>query len=101
MKALVLAVALAAAVTTPALASDAVPAPAPAAAKFSADTPIGDLMADARAKAVLDTHTPGIDKHPMYEMIKGMSLRQVQPYSEGKITDEILAQIDKDLAAIK
>jgi opacity protein-like surface antigen len=101
MKALVLAAALAAALATPALAADAVPPPAQAAPKFSADTPIGDLMADPRAKAVLDARAPGIDRHPMYDMVKTMSLRQIQPYSEGKITEEMLTELDKELAAIK
>lgn len=102
MKSLALAIALVTAAATPALAADATPTPAaPAVSKFSADTPIGDLMADPRSKAVLEARAPGIDKHPMYEMIKTMSLRQVQPYSEGRITEEMLTEIDKELAAIK
>jgi hypothetical protein len=98
---------LAAAIAAPALAADALPAPAPApapalaTAKFSADTPIGELMADARTKALIDARMPGLEQHPMYEMIKGMSPRQVQPFSEGRITEEMLAQLDKDLAEIK
>lgn len=100
---------LAAAIAAPALAADALPAPAPAstpapalaAPKFSADTPIGELMADARTKALIDARMPGLEQHPMYEMIKGMSPRQVQPFSEGRITEEMLAQLDKDLAEIK
>ena len=45
----------------------------------------------------------GIDvtAHPAYEQFKGMSLRQVQPFSEGQITDEMLKKIETDLAAIK
>jgi opacity protein-like surface antigen len=103
MKAIAFAAVLAAAIAAPALAADALPAPVPAQAapKFSADTPIGELMADPRSKAVLDVRMPGIDQHPMYETIKGMSLRQIQPFSEGRITEEMLAQLDKDLTAIK
>jgi opacity protein-like surface antigen len=102
MKVIALAAVLAAAIAVPALAADAVPASAPAQAmpKFSADTPIGELMADERSKAVIEARMPGIDKHPMYETIKGMSLRQIQPFSEGRITEELLAQLDKDLSAI-
>lgn len=83
------------------------PAPAPAAtpapaAKFSADTPIEALFANEAAKAVLVADGLGdVDKHPAYDQFKAMSFRAVQPFSEGKITDEILAKLDADLAKIK
>jgi hypothetical protein len=34
-------------------------------------------------------------------MFKAISLTQLQPYSNGKITDEMLAATAKDLAEIK
>lgn len=82
------------------------PAPAPAAApavaaKFNLDTPIEALVADARAKAVLDADLPGVTTHPSYDMFKAMSLRAVQPMSDGKLTDEMLKKVETDLAAIK
>ncbi|HEY6963577.1 MAG TPA: hypothetical protein VI407_00025 [Erythrobacter sp.] len=88
-----------AAVTAPVavLAQDA---PAPA-APFTIDTPIEALVADARAKAVLDKYLPGIDQHPAYDQFKALSLRTVAPFSQGMITDELLAKIDADLTAIK
>ena len=91
---------------TPAVASaqTAPAAPAPAAtpvAKFNLDTPIEALAADEGAKAVLMADLPDVLPHPSYEMFKGMSLRQVAPYSEGKITDEVLKKVEADLAAVK
>lgn len=86
-------------VTAPAVVA-AQDAPAPAAA-FSIDTPIQTLVADARAKAVLDKYLPGIDQHPAYPQFKELSLRTVAPFSQGMITDELLAKIDADLTAIK
>ncbi|MET0245788.1 MAG: hypothetical protein ABW182_03480 [Sphingomonas sp.] len=78
------------------------PAPAPAAAsKFSIDTPIQDLYADPAAKAVMDKHLPGLTTIPQYEMIKAISLRQLQPYSDGKLTDALLAAVEADLVKIK
>jgi hypothetical protein len=82
------------------------PAPAPAAApaaaaKFNLDTPIEVLAADEKAKAVLVADLPELLPHPSYEQFKAMSLRQVQPYSQGALTDEILAKVEADLAAIK
>ncbi len=94
----------AAAIAVPATAQNA-PAPAPAApaavAQFSTALPIEALVADERTKAVLVKHIGPIDQHPAYEQFKAMSLRDVAPYSQGMITDEKLAQIDADLAAIK
>lgn len=89
-----------AAVTAPAavIAQDA---PAPAAAAFSIDTPIGVLVADARSKAVLDKYLPGIDQHPAFDQFKELSLKTVAPFSQGMISEEMLAKIDADLAAIK
>lgn len=89
--------------TAPAAASApaASPAAPAAAAKFSLDTPIEALVADAKAKAVLDADLPGVTTHPSYDMFKGMSLRAVQPMSDGKLTDEMLKKVETDLAAIK
>jgi len=87
--------------------AQAAPAPAPAAspaaaaAKLTLDTPIQDIVADAQGKAVIDKHLPGLIGLPQYEMFKGLSLKQLQPYSDGKLTDEILAKTAADLASIK
>jgi len=83
----------------------AAPAPAAtpaAAAKFSADTPIEALFANEATKAVLVADGLGdVDKHPAYDQFKAMSFRAVAPFSEGKITDELLAKLDADLAKVK
>ncbi len=90
--------AIAAAQTAPAApAADA----AKPAAKFNLDTPIGELLANDAAKAVLDKELPGLTQLPQLEMIKGLGLKQLQPYSDGKLTDELLAKTETALAAIK
>lgn len=78
----------------------AAPAPAQAPAKLTIDAPIEQLMADPKAKAVVDTHLPNVESHPAYGQFKGMSLKAVQPLSGGMITDELLAKIAAGLAAI-
>ncbi len=92
-----------AAVTAPAavLAQDTA-TPATAAA-FTLDTPIETLMADERAKAVLLANFGGQDlsQHPAYDQFKGLSLKALAPFSQGLITEEMLAKIATDLAAIK
>jgi len=84
------------------------PAPAPAQdhahaehhAHPTIDSPIEALVNDPATKAVLEKHLPGMDKHPAYGQFKGMSLRQLAPYSQGAITDEKIAAIDADLKAL-
>lgn len=77
-------------------------APAPAvAAKFTVDTPLEAIVADPAGKAVIDANMPGLTTHQMYEAFKGMSLKQLQPMSNGKITDAGLAKVGAALAAVK
>ena len=76
----------------------ATPAPAAVAAKFNLDTPIQDIVADAKAKAALESVFPGISTHASYEMFKAMSLNEVAPYSNGAMTAEALNKAEKALA---
>ncbi len=89
-----------------ALAAPAMAHPAPAAAdksaaRFNLDTPIEALVADARAKAVVERFFPGIDKHEHYPMFKAMSLREVAPNAGDMLTPEKLKQIEAALAEIR
>lgn len=90
--------------SAPATPAPATPSVAPGAAatgKFTVDTPIEQLVADPAAKAVLESAIPGISQHPSFDQFKAMSLTQVQPYSGGVITDEIIKKVAEGLAAIK
>lgn len=100
--------ALAAVTLAPVAFAQTAPASAPAApaaatptAKFNLDTPVQDLVADAKAKAVLEANLPGISTHESYEMFKGMSLKQLSSYAADKLTPEILAKAEKELAEVK
>ena len=42
---------------------------------YTLDTTFGTLLADPRAKAVLDEYVPGMSTNPMVPMISGLSLR--------------------------
>lgn len=71
-------------------------------AKFTLDTPIETIEADAKGKEVLTADLGGdVSQHPMYDSFKSMSLNQVAPMSNGKITDDVLKKVATDLAAIK
>lgn len=74
---------------------------AQAAAALSLDTPIAALVANEKAKAVLDANLPGLTTHEHYEMFKGMSLNQIAPMAGDKMPAEALAKVKAALAAIK
>lgn len=95
-------------ITSAAAFAQTAPTPAPAAAapatataaRFNLDTPIETIAADAAAKAVLDADLPGVTTNEHFDMFKSMSLRQLQPMAGGRLTDEALARVARDLAAI-
>ncbi len=76
-------------------------APTAAPAVLNGDTPIETILADPAGKAVIDKDMPSLQTNPAFEQIKAMSLRQIQPYSGGAITDELIAKVEADLIAAK
>ncbi len=76
-------------------------APATAATAYStADTPIGTLLDDPKAKAVIDKHIPGMTTDARIEMARGMTLAAVQQFAAEQVTDERLKAIDADFKAL-
>ncbi|CAN7258504.1 hypothetical protein LJR219_001111 [Phenylobacterium sp. LjRoot219] len=97
MRAILVAAALAATALTavPAIAADAAQP-----AYSTAETSIGDLVANPETKAIFDKYLPGVSDNEQFEMAKAMTLRQVQSYAPDQFTDEALAKIDADLAKL-
>jgi len=71
-----------------------------ASAAFSINTPIEVLLANDDAKAVVFAYLPGLDEHPAYGQFKAMSLVELQPWSQGQVTDEALEGIAAGLAEL-
>jgi hypothetical protein len=67
----------------------------------SVDWPIGDLLADPGAHAVLAKDLPALLTYDGLDQIKGMSIRNISQYPQAQIDDAKLAAIAADLAAIK
>ena len=82
-------------------AAPAEPPAAPAAAAVSLDTPIEQLLANEKTKAMLDARIPGLTSHPMLDQFKAMSLKQLQPMAGGQLTDAMLEAVAADLASGK
>lgn len=93
------------------VAEPAEPAPVPASAEpvvvppaaaggFSLDTPIAALIADPRAKAILDRDVPGLSEDENLPKFKALSLRKLAPLSGGQMSAALLDKVATDLAAI-
>ncbi|MBX3000601.1 MAG: hypothetical protein KF893_18925 [Caldilineaceae bacterium] len=69
--------------------------------QFSASSTIRDLLADERAKAIVEKHLPGASKHPDLPQAMYMSLREVSYYPESGLTPAKLKEIDEELKQIE
>ena len=63
-------------------------------------TPIGELLDNPAARAVLERHVPAFLKNPQLDMARGTTLYGLQTYLPDQFTDALLATIDRDLAAV-
>lgn len=79
----------------------AAPASTNAEARFSADTPIEQLIANSRSRAILDRDLKGISTDKNLPKFQKLSLRQLVPLSGGRLTTELLDKVDGDLKAIR
>ncbi len=64
------------------------------------ESPIAVLLADGNVKAILDKHLPGMTNDPRLKMAMGMTLKQIMPLSQGKITLSKIEAISEDLAKL-
>ncbi|MGA0607372.1 glycoside hydrolase family 172 protein [Phenylobacterium sp. VNQ135] len=64
------------------------------------DSPIEAIMMSWEGRQLLNRELPTLGTHPSYDQFKGMRLKDLQPLSEGVITDQALANIDAGLKAM-
>jgi hypothetical protein len=78
-----------------------VAAPNPATtAKLSTESLVSELLADAKAKDVLNKHVPHIVSSPQLGLVMGMKFSELQQFPEAALTPEIVTAIDADLAKL-
>jgi hypothetical protein len=61
---------------------------------------ISDLLANPGTKAVIDKDLPGLTADPRLQQAMSMTLTDIEPYSDGKITDAVLAKVQTDFDAL-
>ena len=76
-------------------------AAAPATGHYTtAATSLGTMMDDPAAKAVLNKHIPMIVSNERIAMARSMTLKEIQGFAGDMVSDDMLAKIDADLAAL-
>ena len=68
---------------------------------FTGDSTINDILANEKAKAVVEKYIPGFTTHPELAMVKSMSLKAVALFPEANISSDKLAAIIEDLSKIE
>jgi para-nitrobenzyl esterase len=86
--------------STAAVAQPAPAAPAAADHYTTAATPIGTLLDDPAAKAILFKYIPDMAKSDQIDMARGMTLKDTQQYAPDMVNDATLAKIDAELAKL-
>ena len=87
---------------SPALAIAAPPLTSTAAKPYYtvAGSSIGALLDNPATKAVLEKVIPTVIDNPQITMARPLTLKQLQKFANGKITDADLAKIDAEIAKI-
>ena len=67
---------------------------------FNADSTLRQVLADPKAKAVLEKHVPGMSNHPLLGMAMGMSLKMVASFPQAGISPDKYKAILDDLAKL-
>lgn len=73
-------------------------------AAFTLDTPLGTLLDNPQAKAIVDQYLPGISTHPMVAMMRGVTINAILAMPQAAqmgVTkakaEQILAEVNKAL----
>ncbi len=67
---------------------------------FDAESKIRDLMANDRARAVLEAHVPGFSTNPQLDMVLDMTLAKLATYPTAASVQQNLQAIVQELAKI-
>jgi len=64
-------------------------------------TPIGTLLDDPRARMIVDRHIPNTSTDKRIYFARALTLKSLQRFANGQITDRQLAAVDADLAKLR
>ena len=61
---------------------------------------VGEILGNPAAKAVVQKHLPGVVGNPQFSMARPLTLKALQRFAKGGISDAALAAIDEDFAGL-
>lgn len=64
-------------------------------------TPIGDLLADPRYRAILDKRAPAIDAYKDLGMVKAMTLKAIAEFPQAGLDQKQLAAIQSEFDKVR
>jgi acetyl esterase/lipase len=73
-------------------------ASAPVRSQLNVDSPIGEILDNPAARAILTAHLPALVNAPQIDSARGISLRQLAHYQPAMLTPQILTAIGAELA---
>lgn len=65
---------------------------------LSNDSNLSELMGNEHSKAILEKHCQAVTTDPRLKMAMGMTLRQIMPLSQGKLTQAMIELVTTDLS---
>ncbi len=68
--------------------------------KYNDSTPLGTLLEDPDAMAVLTTQAPDLANHPMLEMAKSMPFGTVLSMAGGRLTPDQITSLKAEISAL-
>ncbi len=67
---------------------------------LSIDSNMFELMGNESSKAILVKHCQAMTADPRFKMAMGMTLKQIMPMSQGKVTQAMIDLVAADLAQL-
>jgi len=71
---------------------------------YTLDTKVGEILKDTHAVEILDRYAPGVSKHPMIGLAKGMTLKSLLAMPQAKqaeVTEEMVLKVLAEINARK
>ena len=68
--------------------------------RFSLDSKIGTLLEHSASRAILEKYLATMIANPQFGMAKGLTLKQLQPYASDVLSEDLLKDIEAELATI-
>ncbi|GLI33035.1 hypothetical protein [Desulforhabdus amnigena] len=67
---------------------------------LSMDSNLSELMGNEHSKAILEKHCQAMTADPRLKMAMGMTLKQIMPLSQGKLTQAMIDLVAADLTQL-